>query len=336
MRLREIYEKDILPFFYFSKQERNGAIFLIALLNLTWILPVFFSDSRETISAMENRALDSAFQVLETSSSKANSFDTRQQLDKDISRTNRYPAEKREGFGPVLLKESFDPNHATEQEWLATGLPARMIRTIGRYQEKGGRFRRPEDLLRIYGMDPAHFQKMLPFIRIETKGSQQRKNEYNDNEYPKKSSFYRKPTVGIDINLADSTAWESLPGIGPVLASRIIRFRDKLGGFVSVNQVREVYGLPDSTFQRIEPRLRSDAPGTITPVLINEASADELANHPYISRKLAVLLVAYRKQHGPFRTPGDLMAIPLVDSPLLKRIALLVFAKILVILQIII
>jgi DNA uptake protein ComE-like DNA-binding protein len=204
---------------------------------------------------------------------------------------------------------------------MATGLPVRMIRTIGRYQENGGRFRRPEDLLRIYGMDPVHFQKILPFVKISKDDSFERRHYSNVHEYPKKNSFSRTPPTAIDINLADSTAWESLPGIGPVLASRIIRFRDKLGGFVSVDQVSEVFGLPDSTFQRIEPRLRAEAPGVVVPILVNQASADQMANHPYISRKLSALLVAYRKQHGPFREAKDLMAIPLVDSSLFKRIA---------------
>jgi competence protein ComEA len=321
MRLREIYEKDILPFFYFSKQERNGAIFLIALLNLTWVLPLFFSAGKETVSAEESKALDSAFRVLDLSSARSGDPAVRRRLEEEISRRDQYVDDKQSGFGSVLLKKAFDPNHATEEEWKATGLPARMIRSIGRYQEKGGRFRRPKDLMRIYGMDTVHFQKILPFIRIKTVGFPQREGHHNDNEYPKKNFLLRKPGVSIDINLADSAAWEALPGIGPVLASRILRFRDKLGGFVSADQVREVYGLPDSTYQLIQPRLRSEAQGIIVPVLINQASADELAKHPYISRKLSALLVAYRKQHGPFRKPGDLMAIPLVDSPLLKRIA---------------
>jgi DNA uptake protein ComE-like DNA-binding protein len=321
MRLREIYEKDILPFFYFSRQERNGAIFLIALLNLTWILPFFFSEGKETISAEESGALDSAFQRLESSSVQIKESASRQKLAEDISRRGRYPSGMQEGFGPVLLKNAFDPNHASEDEWVATGLPARMIRTIGRYLQNGGRFRRPEDLLRIYGMAPGHYQKILPFVRIASDEQRYPKNHGNGIVYPKKESFTRVPSVSIDINLADSAAWESLPGIGPVLASRILRFRDKLGGFVSVDQVREVYGLPDSTYRLIAPRLRAEAPATIVPVLVNTATADELANHPYVSRKLSALLVAYRKQHGPFRQPGDLLAIPLVDSSLLKRIA---------------
>ncbi|MEJ0079640.1 MAG: helix-hairpin-helix domain-containing protein [Puia sp.] len=59
-----------------------------------------------------------------------------------------------------------------------------------------------------------------------------------------------------DVNLADSIAWSNLPGIGEKLASRIIHFREKLGGFYQLDQVAETYGLPDTTFQKIKPYLR--------------------------------------------------------------------------------
>jgi DNA uptake protein ComE-like DNA-binding protein len=124
--------------------------------------------------------------------------------------------------------------------------------------------------------------------------------------------------VAIDINEADSAAWCQLPGIGPYYARKIIRFRDRLGGFISVAQVGETFGLPDSTFQRMRAYLRIDQlqPPRLD---INQSDAETLARHPYISKSLARVIVAYRNQHGPFTTPESLRAVRLlVDSVYVK------------------
>ena len=125
--------------------------------------------------------------------------------------------------------------------------------------------------------------------------------------------------VIIDINKADSAAWESLKGIGPVLAARIIRFRDKLGGFYAISQIRETYGLPDSTFNKIQPYLRLNAV-SLKKLDLNTADEQTLAQHPYIRYKLARLIVLYRSNNGPFSQPSDLLGIPLVDDSIYRKI----------------
>jgi len=129
----------------------------------------------------------------------------------------------------------------------------------------------------------------------------------------------RQSVITIDINRADSAAWESLKGIGPVLAARIIRFRDKLGGFYAISQIRETYGLPDSTFNKIQPYLRLNAV-SLKKLDLNSADEQTLAQHPYIRYKLARLIVLYRSNNGPFSQPADLLGIPLVDDSIYRKI----------------
>lgn len=141
---------------------------------------------------------------------------------------------------------------------------------------------------------------------------------------PKKHITFSRPrqsvlTIIIDINKADAAAWESLKGIGPVLAARIIRFRDKLGGFYAITQVRETYGLPDSTFNKIQPYLRLNAV-SLKKLDLNSADEQTLAQHPYIRYKLARLIVLYRSNNGPFSQPSDLLGIPLVDDSIYRKI----------------
>lgn len=129
----------------------------------------------------------------------------------------------------------------------------------------------------------------------------------------------RQSVITIDINKADSAAWESLRGIGPVLAARIIRFREKLGGFYAIAQIRETYGLPDSTFNKIQPYLRLNAV-SLKKLDLNSADEQTLAQHPYIRYKLARLIVLYRSNNGPFSQPSDLLGIPLVDDSIYRKI----------------
>jgi DNA uptake protein ComE-like DNA-binding protein len=132
-------------------------------------------------------------------------------------------------------------------------------------------------------------------------------------------SRHQQSITRIEINKADSAAWESLRGIGPVLAARIVRFREKLGGFYAISQVRETYGLPDSTFNKIQPYLRLNAV-SLKKLDLNTADEKTLGQHPYIRYKLARLIVLYRSNNGPFSQPSDLLGIPLVDDSIYRKI----------------
>lgn len=145
---------------------------------------------------------------------------------------------------------------------------------------------------------------------------------------PRYPRFYRdslparylsRKSIIIAVNTADSAAWETLPGIGPTLAARLVRFREKLGGFYSIAQVAETYGLPDSTFKKIQASLRLDS-GSLKKLNINQMDERSLAQHPYIRYKLARLIVQYRSVHGPFSQPGDLYNIPLVNDSIYRKL----------------
>ncbi len=120
-------------------------------------------------------------------------------------------------------------------------------------------------------------------------------------EYPQQVRVQRRQTptrnyTKIDINAADSTSWLQFRGIGPVLAGRIIKFRDKLGGFVRPQQVAETYGLPDSVYRSIAPYLYLEQPHRT--IAINEADIKTLIAHPYIDYPFAVALVRLREKTG--------------------------------------
>lgn len=137
--------------------------------------------------------------------------------------------------------------------------------------------------------------------------------------FPRQPPLRRYVPPVIDINTADSAAWEALPGIGPTLAARTIRFREKLGGFCTIAQVGETFGLPDSTFKKIQPSLRLHGI-SLKKIDINEMDEKSLAQHPYIRYKLARLIVQYRSVHGLFSRSEELQNIPLVNDSIYRKL----------------
>ncbi len=118
----------------------------------------------------------------------------------------------------------------------------------------------------------------------------------------------------IDINRADSTDFTRIPGIGPVFSSRIVRYRDLLGGFFEKNQLLEVYGLDSTRYQQIMPHLLVDTTNTIRRIDLNTATFGELIRHPYLDRNQVSALLRLREQHGPFCSPEDIRRSHLIED----------------------
>jgi len=217
----------------------------------------------------------------------------------------------------------FDPNTLSFEGWKKLGIKDKTIHTIQNYLQKGGKFVTAEDISKIYGMNPQQTERLIPWIKIKSIPGK-------DKSFPGKSfgpvrEQYKEQTdiapKGIlDINSADSVSLVKLPGIGPRLASRIINFRNKLGGFYAVDQVAETYGLPDSTFQKIKPGLTVD--GTIfRRIDINSSDLKQLILHPYINYNLANVILQYRSQHGKFKEVDDLKKIETISPGQFKKLA---------------
>jgi DNA uptake protein ComE-like DNA-binding protein len=206
----------------------------------------------------------------------------------------------------------FDPNTLDAAGWKKLGINDRTIRTIQHYLSKGGQFRNAGDLQKMYSLRKADFDRLMPYIRIVTSPPM-----YNTAKPPVK--YVKPPPTVIDINQADTAAFIALPGIGSKLANRIVNFRQKLGGFYSVQQVGETFGLPDSTFQLIQPRLQC-GPVILQKLNINMADANTLKQHPYIRWNIANAIVQYRQQHGPFHSAEELQQIVLITPELYQKI----------------
>lgn len=200
--------------------------------------------------------------------------------------------------------------NASWKELRAIGFSAKAASNIEKYIAAGGVVRNEKDLLKIYGMDTAQWNAVSSLIIFPEAKSEL---SYSDDGNTKE----KFSTAPFDLNTVTASELESLPGIGPVLAERIIKYRTSLGGYHYVDQLKECYGLPPETFEKILPRLTITQPPSTIP--INSVDFTGF-NHPYLNKKMIRLLQAYKAQHGPFTDVSALRKIYPPDSTWCDRL----------------
>lgn len=194
---------------------------------------------------------------------------------------------------------------------------------------------------------------LLPFVvpkhplRVETFVIEEKKNENenwnenkyenenwnenhneNENEYkkwdemPVQSESFKKKEVFtgvIELNTADTVSLRQLKGIGAYFARKIIDYRDKLGGYLSVDQVAEIYHFPPELYESIKPHLSAN-PALVKRLPINSVNDSLLDVHPYISGKEARILISYRSKHGKFFQCSDFQKVVAIPSTTIDRL----------------
>lgn len=277
-------KNTLRTYFTFNAREIRAVILLSILIIIFFIAPYVIPNMVTINMAVRHNPQPTTDTV---------SFD--QSFKKDHQHLNK--ADIPEQTSSVKLYP-FDPNKLTAEEWKDLGVRKKTATTIMNYRQKGGRFDHPEDLRKIWGLSNELADKLIPYVHIEKAQKQEIKINHSKQLQAKQ----------IDINSAVQEDWESLPGIGPSLASRIMKFREKLGGFVSIEQVGQTYGLPDSTFQKIRSRLNTGE-SPVRLLNINQLSVEELSKHPLIRYRIARAIVQYREQHGAYHSVQELQKI---------------------------
>ena len=111
-----------------------------------------------------------------------------------------------------------------------------------------------------------------------------------------------RPVSQIDLNASDSSELVKLPGIGPVFAAKIKRYRDNLGGYTDIAQLMEIAGLPDSLMEWFV--VTDTVP--VRKILVNTATLAELRRHPYIDFYQARAIIEFRRERGKIKGPEQL------------------------------
>lgn len=306
--------KKYLPeYLSFTRKERIGIITIAVLIVLFIILPFLFpffiipkqtdhTDFEKEITALQIR----------TDSSKLSR--------KNYSDEDRAYDQPSQNYYSREIKEElfyFDPNSLSVAGWVKLGVREKTANSIHNYVAKGGRFYKPQDIAKIWGLHPGDVSRLLPYVRIaaQTATDQHSSKTFEPGKLYEKQKYV---VVPVDINTADTSAFVALPGIGSKLAGRIIAFREKLGGFYKIEQLAETYALADSVFQKIKDKLLIGN-SRVKQININDATLEELKTHPYIRFAIANAIVQYKNQHGAFTAVTDLKKIMAITDELYNK-----------------
>ncbi|MCC7332864.1 MAG: helix-hairpin-helix domain-containing protein [Flavobacteriales bacterium] len=299
---------SIKDYFSFSKSEKRGIMMLLIII-LLLVISFQFIDKFRIFKQTDFTQFEKELDEFEKEYKEQKLKDSLEFIQKQ---SNNLPTEF----------FNFNPNTINDSDWSKLGLENWQIKTINNYKSKGGEFRIKSDVKKIYGMKDTLYNLLYPYIELPD--SSKRNNSTNwesQNNYPKKNyTKFEKEKLSIDINLCDTTELQKLKGIGSGYAKRIIKYRESLGGFINVNQLKEVYGFNDNLFNQISPyiKISNNNPNRIN---INEIDVEQLKKHPYIGWKLAKLIVAYRKTHGNFKDVSEIRKIHLITDEIYSKIA---------------
>jgi competence ComEA-like helix-hairpin-helix protein len=270
-----------------TKKEWNGMVVLIILIALILAAPYAYQTIRKD-NTINFKEFDKAAAML----SKADSTST----------AANGPESSRSSLKAALF--AFNPNNLPEAEWEKLGLSADQVKVIKNYEAKGGRFYAKTDVKKIYAITDADYKRLEPYINLPATGN-----------YTKKAA----PGEIIEINGADSAKLTMIRGVGPSFARRIIRYRDRLGGFYRKEQLKEVFGIDDSKYAEIKNGIAVNG-SHITRLDINKATFDQLRRFPYLSFKQINAIVEYHNQHGDYESIADMKNIAILDDGILRKI----------------
>ena len=277
-------------FWQLSKTERIGYLLLIALLSLHF-----------TIDAWGPRSVPLSQEVLASMPEQGPLADTLPLTASQEERSLFY----------------FDINLASTDELRRLGLGDRAIQGLLRFRSKGGKVRNERDFNKLFSLTAADKERLRPWLRFPGEAPDDGESADGDKErVVKESSTVFQP---VELNAADSMQLLTVPGIGPAFASRIIRYRDRLGGFVEPAQLREVFGIDSVKYEALWPLVRISA-HSVKKWHPCEASEEELAAHPYIGKVMARRWVAYRQQRG-CKGCSDLEKMPGMDPARWQKLA---------------
>lgn len=273
----------------------------------------------------------------------SNDTSNKGEIDKELAKSTggRYESTTRrddmkdsEKITPKLFY--FDPNTADSTQLLQLGLRPWQVRNIYKYRARGGVYQCKEDFAYVYGLTVRDYRRLEPYIRIgadfrpasslaevrnrkrDTRSAGTEPKDFERPESADRRSYSPKIHVGeyIEINSADTTELMKIPGIGSYFSRQIVKYRDKLGGFVSKEQLLEIEDFPKdaATYIKIDKN-------NIQKLRVNEMTLTQLKRHPYINYYQARAITDYRRLYGRIRSMSELKLMKEFTDFDIKRIS---------------
>lgn len=269
-------------FFYIRKSDRKALLFVLCIMVVALVV-ILLTESR-------------------TDSTPQYAADTlRPQRIYDDREPRYYQTEG----GRTVERFPFDPNTADSTQLLRLGLRPWQVRNIYKYRSKGGVYRKKEDFARLYGLTVKEYRELEPYIHISsdyitpasTLVGEEERYERDTLKYPIKTEVPQS----VNLNTTDTMLLRKVPGVGEAFARRIVHYGQRLGGYVSPEQLREIEDFPESAI----PYFVVQQPHT-QKINLNKLTLNQLQKHPYINFYQAKAITEYRRLRGPLQSLQDL------------------------------
>ena len=230
----------------------------------------------------------------------------------------------------TIRMQVFDPNTADSSTLVHVGLKKWQASNMLKYRAKGGRYRRAEDIKKLYGMTDSMYMALLPYIKIDTIAVDQYRDSVRRSQrdsmvvdsMPRYVS-QKRDTI-LNLRTADTTELKMIRGIGSYRAKQIVRYREQLGGFAHVKQLYEVKALQPL----LTDSMSSDSllahfwldSVIIDPLRVNSAGVEKLQRHPYLSFEQAKAIYELRRKKIHLDSITQLKKVECFTEQELKRL----------------
>lgn len=233
---------------------------------------------------------------------------------------------------------TFDPNTADSLTLIELGLKPWQVRNMMKYRAKGGRYRQPDDLRKLYGMTDSTFAALRPYIRIDSTAWVARRDSLRllrherdslrhvadslrrDSIFTARGYRVKKDTI-IELNNTDTAALQYIRGIGPTVARHIVRYGQQLGGYISPEQIREIQALRDYKvpFDSVIPHLTAER-DSVSRIRVNYIGVERMQRHPYLSFTQAKAIYELRRNKFYLKSIDELRSLPCLTEEDIKRL----------------
>lgn len=306
--------------FAFTSGERNGIIVLIILL---WFPLLFFIWPRKPsaiievafidVSADSTATQDEGSDIPKTSISYSKKNEPYQNPPKGYKKGNRNTMVK--PFKPF----DFDPNKKDTPFWKSIGMSNKQQASIVKYLEKGGEFKTKSDVKKLYVVSDSLYLQIKPYLLLPDTLQSTELPELKTKKITSKYNSDAYKNLVVELNTCDTTDLKALKGIASYSAIKIVNYRNRLGGFVSVEQLYEIKGLRKETIVELTPKFTVDT-NLVVQFELNTTSASEFVKHPYFTWHMAKEIEGQRKFGKKYKKVSDLLKYGLLDEQLYIKI----------------
>jgi len=298
-------------FFYFSKSQRIGIIVLLGLILIFILFNLFMPVLFPPTKPLETNFLN------EVDSFKRSlvSRDSLRQAEWKAKYEKSYNEKYKNNFqnkieNTVLFR--FNPNTTDSASFVKLGLSPKVASNILKYRNKGGYFKTKESFSKVYGISATKFKQLESFIVIEEKSVAKK-----DTIISVKPEI--KADVYVELNSADTTELMKVKGIGRGYARSIVRFRKSLGGYISVEQLKEIYGMTPENYIYFQKYCTVNKE-LIQKINVNIASAERLNAHPYLDFYQSKAIYELRRNKGKLKSVTDFKNITEFNAEKIAKI----------------